>query len=135
MWYLVLSRSLCSELDMWPRRQPHLDWLEGLHREGRALFSGRTSDKAYGIYMLLADSKAAAETLAGQDPYHVHGDREMTLFEWDPQRAMRMDLAIADVQALAEGTATLTRGAPLTRDPGGARSAAAPSPAPPSPAH
>jgi uncharacterized protein YciI len=104
MWYLVLSRSLCSEQDMWPRRQPHLDWLENLHHEGRALFSGRTSDKAYGIYVLLAPDKAAAERLAAQDPYHVHGDREMTLLEWDPQRAMRMDMTIADVEKLSTGT-------------------------------
>lgn len=101
MWYLVLSRDWNSEEDRGARRQAHLDWLAHLHRSGRALFSGRTADKSYGIYVLLAESMDEAQQLASEDPYHRHGDREMQVLEWNPQRAMRMDVTIADIENMA----------------------------------
>jgi uncharacterized protein YciI len=103
VWYLVLSQNLRSDEDRKERTQPHLDWLAEQHLAGRALFSGRTSDGAYGIYILLADSLEEGRALAAQDPYHVHGDRTPTLLEWNPQRAFRFDRSIADVEAMARG--------------------------------
>jgi uncharacterized protein YciI len=101
MWYLVLSRTVRTEAEMQPRTQPHLDWLFEQHRLGRALFSGRTSARDYGIYVLLAESLDAARALAAEDPYHVYGDREMQVLEWNPQRAMRLDVSIAAIEAMA----------------------------------
>lgn len=107
MWYLVLSRNLRSDQEREARTKPHLDWLADLHRSGRALFSGRTADHAYGIYVLLADSLEEGRQLAGQDPYHIHGDRTPEVLEWNPQRALRMDVSIADVEAVARGEKTI----------------------------
>jgi uncharacterized protein YciI len=103
MWYLVLSRGLRNEEERKERTQPHLDWLAELHRSGQALFSGRTADGSYGIYVLLADSFDDGRALAAQDPYHIHGDRSMEVLEWNPQRAFRLDRTIADVEAMARG--------------------------------
>jgi uncharacterized protein YciI len=105
MWYLVLSRNLRSDEARRERTQPHLDWLASLHQSGRALFSGRTSDGAYGIYVLLAENLDEGRALAAQDPYHLNNDREMEVLEWNPQRAFRLDRTIADVEAMARGGA------------------------------
>ena len=57
MWYIVLSR---SKPEMEDDKQNHYDehrlWLEEQHKNGRLLFSGPTSDGAYGIYIMLAGS-------------------------------------------------------------------------------
>ena len=108
MWYLVLSRNLKSDGDRQERTQAHLNWLADLHRAGQALFSGRTADGEYGIYVLLAKNLEEGRQMASQDPYHLHGDRQLErVLEWNPQRAMRLDMTIADVEALATGkTAT-----------------------------
>lgn len=75
-----------------------------LHRGGRALFSGRTSDGSYGIYVLLAENLDDARRTAAQDPYHISGDRLLEqVLEWNPQRAMRMDRTIAEIEAMATG--------------------------------
>ena len=57
MWYIVLSR---SKPEMEDDKQNHYDehrlWLEEQHKNGRLLFSGPTSDGAYGIYIMLAET-------------------------------------------------------------------------------
>ena len=91
MWYLVLSRTLKQGEAKEPHYDAHRAWLETQHREGRALFSGPSTDDAYGIYVLLAPDLEAARALASQDPYHECGDRHLEqVLEWDPRRAMRM---------------------------------------------
>jgi uncharacterized protein len=104
MWYLVLSRRVASPEQTQQSHAAHMDWLLEQHRAGRVLFSGPTSDRSYGIYVLRAASKAEAEVLAAQDPQHVDGKREMTVFEWQVQRAMRMEgPSIEELEALCEG--------------------------------
>ena len=69
MWYLVLSH---ARPDQTERKQLHLPehrkWLEDQHRAGRVLFSGPTSDRSVGIYVVLAASLNDAEKLAAQTP-------------------------------------------------------------------
>ena len=105
MWYLVLSHSLPEKEELKQRNyDDHRDWLEQQHRAGRLLFSGPTSDRAYGIYVMLASSLSEAKALAAQDPHHARGIRTMEVLEWAPHRAFRMDGAtIADVEAMARG--------------------------------
>ncbi len=105
MWYLVLSRSLPEKEELKQRNyDDHRDWLEEQHRAGRLLFSGPTSDREYGIYVMLASSLDEARTLAGQDPHHARGIRTMEVLEWAPHRAFRMDgTTIADVEGMAKG--------------------------------
>ena len=105
MWYLVLSHSLPEKEELKQQNyDDHRDWLEEQHRAGRLLFSGPTSDRAYGIYVMLASSMSEAKDLAGQDPHHARGIRTMEVLEWAPHRAFRMDGAtIADVESMAKG--------------------------------
>jgi uncharacterized protein YciI len=106
MWYLVLSRNDRSAEERAERTPSHLDWLVGLHRGGRALFSGQTADGGYGVYILLAPDLPAARALAAQDPYHLAGDRHIQdVLEWAPKRALRMDgPTVADIEAMARGS-------------------------------
>ena len=108
MWYLVLSRSLPEKEELKQQNyDDHRDWLEEQHRAGRLLFSGPTSDRAYGIYVMLASSLSEARDLAAQDPHHAKGIRTMEVLEWAPHRAFRMDSAtIADVEEMAAGDRT-----------------------------
>jgi uncharacterized protein YciI len=55
MWYIVLSHSR-PEKDAEKERnyEAHRQWLDDQHRAGRLLFSGPTTDGAYGIYVMLA---------------------------------------------------------------------------------
>ena len=105
MWYLVLSPSLPEKEELKQQNyDDHRDWLEEQHRAGRLLFSGPTSDREYGIYVMLASSLDEAKDLAGQDPHHARGIRTMEVLEWAPHRAFRMDGAtIADVEGMARG--------------------------------
>ena len=80
----------------------HRKWLEDQHRAERVLFSGPTSDRSYGIYIVLAASLADAEKLAAQHPDHVRGIGTMEVLEWNAHRAFRLDgLTIADIERMA----------------------------------
>jgi len=105
MWYIVLSRSLPEkEESRLQNHEEHRQWLEDQHRAGRLLFSGPTSDRATGIYIMLGSSKSEAEALASQDPHHVRGIRTMEVLEWNPQRAFRLDgPTLADIERMSSG--------------------------------
>jgi hypothetical protein len=105
MWYIVLSHSQAEQEENKKRHvDGHTKWLEEQHRGGRLLFSGPTTDGAYGIYILLASNRAEAEKTAAQDPYHLNGVRRMEVLEWRVHRAFRLDGAtIADVERMATG--------------------------------
>ena len=107
MWYLVLSHSLPEmEEAKQLNYEDHRVWLDDQHRAGRLLFSGPTSDRAYGIYVMLASSLGEAEAIAARDPHHAKGIRTMEVLEWNPHRAFRLDGAtIADVERMAKGPA------------------------------
>jgi uncharacterized protein YciI len=103
MWYIVLSRSLPEKEESKQQNyEEHRQWLDDQHRAGRLLFSGPTSDRAYGIYILLASNLTEARALAGQDPHHRKGIRTMEVLEWNVHRAFRLDRTIADIEKLAK---------------------------------
>ena len=110
MWYIVLSRSLPEKEESKQQNyEEHRQWLEDQHRAGRLLFSGPTSDRAYGIYIMLASSKSEAEALAAQDPHHVRGIRTMEVLEWNPHRAFRLDGPnIADIERMSSGNSNFS---------------------------
>lgn len=105
MWYIVLSRSLPEQdRNRELHYEEHRQWLDDQHRAGRLLFSGPTSDRAYGIYVMLASSKAEAEQIAAQDPHHKRGIRTFEVLEWDIRRAFRLDHPrITDLERIAKG--------------------------------
>ena len=69
MWYLVLSRSLPEkEEEKQKNYEDHRIWLDDQHKAGRLMFSGPTTDGAYGVYVMLAKSLDEAKALAASDP-------------------------------------------------------------------
>jgi uncharacterized protein YciI len=105
MWYLVMSRSLAEKEDDKQRNyEEHRQWLDDQHRAGRLLFSGPTTDGRFGVYVMLAADLDEAKKIAGTDPHHVRGIREMEVLEWRAHRAFRLDgPSIADVEKIAKG--------------------------------
>ena len=105
MWYLVMSRSLADKVDDKQRNyEEHRQWLDDQHRAGRLLFSGPTTDGRFGVYVMLAADLDEAKKIAGTDPHHVRGIREMEVLEWRAHRAFRLDgPSIAEVENIAKG--------------------------------
>jgi uncharacterized protein YciI len=103
MWYIVLSRSLPEQKDnQQTHYEEHREWLDDQHKAGRLLFSGPTTDGAYGVYIMLAGSLSEAKALAAQDPHHVRGIRKMEVLEWRAHRAFQLNgPSIADVERMA----------------------------------
>jgi uncharacterized protein len=104
MWCLVLSRRLRTDQEAEERTPAHRDWLDDQHRAGRLLFSGPTTDGTHGIYIVLAENLDEAKRIAGEDPFHVYGIREMQVLEWRAHRAMRLNgPTIEELEAMARG--------------------------------
>lgn len=103
MWYIVLSRSRPEkDAEKETNYEAHRRWLDDQHRAGRLLFSGPTTDGAYGIYVMLAASLDEAKAVAAQDPHHAEGIRDMEVREWRAHRAFRLDHpTIAELEEFA----------------------------------
>lgn len=92
MWYIVLSRSLPEkEADKQDHYEKHRLWLDDQHRAGKLLLSGPTTDRGFGIYIMLASSLSEAEEIAAQDPHHLRGIRTMEVLEWRAHRSFRLN--------------------------------------------
>jgi uncharacterized protein YciI len=104
MWYLVLSRSLPEKEEAKQKNyEDHRQWLDDQHKAGRLLFSGPTTDGAFGVYVMLAENLDAAKALAATDPHHERGIRKMEVLEWRAHRAFRLDQSIEDIEKMAKG--------------------------------
>lgn len=62
--------------------QPHKDYLEGLRAGGRIELCGAFSDQSGGAYILFAESLAEAQAIAHEDPGHLSGGWDITVYEW-----------------------------------------------------
>jgi uncharacterized protein YciI len=58
------------------------------HDAGKILFSGPTTDRKYGVYVIRAASKGEAEKIASTDPYTVAGFTAFELLEWEVHQIM-----------------------------------------------
>ena len=58
------------------------------HDVGKILFSGPTTDRKYGVYVIRAGSKDEAEKIAASDPYTVAGFTRFELLEWEVHQIM-----------------------------------------------
>jgi len=67
------------------------------------MFSGPTTDGAFGVYVMLAKNLDEAKALAAADPHHERGIRKMEVLEWRVHRAFRLDRTIEDVEKMAKG--------------------------------
>jgi uncharacterized protein YciI len=58
------------------------------HDAGKILFSGPSSDRKYGIYVIRASSKDEAAKIAASDPYTAAGFTSFELLEWEVHQIM-----------------------------------------------
>ncbi len=88
MWYLVLRQAI-KPRDQWTvTLDQHLVWMKQQHDAGKILFSGPTTDRKYGIYVIRADSKDEASKIASSDPYTAAGFCTFELLEWEVHQIM-----------------------------------------------
>ncbi len=88
MWYLALRRPIKPREQWTVNLDQHLSWMKQQHIAGKILFSGPTTDRQYGIYVIRADSKHDAEQIAGSDPYTAAGFCAFDLLEWEVHQIM-----------------------------------------------
>jgi uncharacterized protein YciI len=88
MWYLVLRRPVKPREEWTISLDQHLVWMKQQHEAGRILFSGPSTDRKYGIYVIRAGSKDEAEKIAATDPYTAGGFTTFDLIEWEIHQIM-----------------------------------------------
>ena len=88
MWYLVLRRPVKPREEWTVNLDQHLAWMKTQHQSGKILFSGPSSDRKYGIYVIRAESKPEAEKIAASDPYTAAGLCLFELLEWEVHQIM-----------------------------------------------
>ena len=90
MWYLVLRRPVKPREEWTVTLDQHLVWMKQQHESGKILFSGPTTDRKYGVYVIRAASKTDAEQIAASDPYTAAGFAAFELLEWEVHQIMRV---------------------------------------------
>lgn len=88
MWYLALRQAAKPRSQWTVSLDQHLVWMKQQHDAGKILFSGPTTDRKYGIYVIKADSKDEAARIAGSDPYTAAGFCTFELLEWEVHQIM-----------------------------------------------
>jgi uncharacterized protein YciI len=88
MWYLVLRRPVKPREEWTVTLDQHLAWIKRQHESGKILCSGPTTDRKYGVYVILAASKSEAENIAATDPYTAAGFSTFELLEWEVHQIM-----------------------------------------------
>jgi uncharacterized protein YciI len=88
MWYLVLRQATKPRSEWTVSLDQHLNWMKQQHDAGKILFSGPTTDRKYGIYVIRADSKDEASRIAASDPYTAAGFCSFELLEWEVHQIM-----------------------------------------------
>jgi uncharacterized protein YciI len=88
MWYLVLRRPVKPREEWTVNLDEHLVWMKTQHQSGKILFSGPSSDRKYGIYVIRAESKSEAESIAATDPYTAAGFCAFEIVEWEVHQIM-----------------------------------------------
>ena len=88
MWYLVLRRPVKPREQWTVSLDSHLVWMKQQHEAGKILFSGPTSDRKYGIYVIRANSMDEASRIAASDPYTAAGFCSFELLEWEVHQIM-----------------------------------------------
>jgi uncharacterized protein YciI len=103
MWYLVLRHDVAPRSEWTATLDEHLAWIRQQHLAGSILFSGPTSDIRTGIYVIRADSRAAAEVIARSDPFTRDGHCRFEMHEWDVRQALGIGpFSVAELDAAAK---------------------------------
>lgn len=78
--YLILAmRRPELDLAVVPRHRAYLDVL---HEHGRLELAGPFGDQSGGAYLLHAADLAEATAIAHNDPAHLSGGWQLTVYEW-----------------------------------------------------
>ena len=78
--YLILvMRRPQLDLAVVPR---HLAYLDDLREQGRLELAGRFGDQSGGAYLLHAADLTEATVIAHNDPAHLSGGWQLTVYEW-----------------------------------------------------
>jgi len=88
MWYLVLRRPVKPREEWTVSLDQHLVWMKQQHEAGKILFSGPTTDRKYGVYVIRTGSKEEADKIAAGDPYTAAGFCAYELLEWEVHQIM-----------------------------------------------
>lgn len=88
MWYIALRQATQPRSQWTVSLDQHLVWMKSQHDAGKILFSGPTTDRKYGIYVIRADSKDEAAKIAASDPYTAAGFCSFELLEWEVHQIM-----------------------------------------------
>jgi uncharacterized protein YciI len=75
---MVMRRPQCDPAMV----QPHKDFVEGLRAGGRLEMTGPFSDQSGGAYLMLANDLDEALATVHEDPAHVSGGWDITVYEW-----------------------------------------------------
>mgnify|MGYP001155649526 CR=1 FL=1 len=65
-------------------RPAHLEYINGLFKQGKVVMAGPFTDKKGGMVIYKADSYEEALKMAEADPVVAQGARTLELREWDP---------------------------------------------------
>jgi uncharacterized protein YciI len=88
MWFLCVRKNLKSPGSRKATLDEHLTWMRQQHEAGTILLSGPTPDLMYGIYLIRADSREHADSIAAGDPYTRVGDSSYELTQWNIRQIM-----------------------------------------------
>ncbi len=88
MWYLCLRRGVRPPEQWKVTLDEHLAWMREQHLVGAILFSGPSPGRKLGIYVIRADTEAAAAAIASADPLTVAGDCAYELIDWDVRQML-----------------------------------------------
>ena len=88
MWYLVLRRPVKPREEWTVTLDQHLVWMKQQHESGKILFSGPTTDRKYGVYVIRAASKTDAEQIAAEILTPAAGFAAFELLEWEVHQIM-----------------------------------------------
>jgi len=100
MWYLTLRQTTKPRDQRTVTLDQHLVWMKQQHQDGKILFSGPTTYRKYGVYVIRAGSKDEAARIAASDPYTAAGFCSFELLEWEGHQIMGcVPFTAAEMQA------------------------------------
>jgi uncharacterized protein YciI len=88
MWYFVRRRGLKPRSEWTVTLDEHLVWMKQQHDSGKIVMSGPTPDRQYGQYLIRAENRDQAESIAASDPYTAAGLTTYEIIEWEVHQIM-----------------------------------------------
>jgi uncharacterized protein YciI len=85
MWFLCIRRPVMPREQWTITLDQHFEWMRAQHEQGRIVISGPgvVGGERCGMYLIRANSRPEAETIASGDPYTVAGHTRPELIEWE----------------------------------------------------